>query len=255
VWQKDGAEVDVLEGHRSRVTTVAWNPEADQLASSGYNEIVRIWNFDGSAPQIVSGEAVTKRFAWNPDGLSLALADTDATRLWTPGTVAKPATVFGAKGGHAVDWSGDGDLVAFGFWDHLIRIFDKEGQPIRELTWPDEALATLAWKPGGRHLACGDRGGALWVGDADSGNADWGILLPVPGKAVSLKASGEFIAADQEVIDNELIFLVEQDDGRLEILTPSEFQERVAVALPLTCRARLLPSTKLENGHADVKSD
>jgi WD40 repeat protein len=67
-------------------------------------------------------------------------------------------TVTNARGKavqlHGLDWSPDGDLVAVGASDKLIRIYDTAtGALVDTLAGHGDLVTALAWSPDGRRLA------------------------------------------------------------------------------------------------------
>jgi hypothetical protein len=61
----------------------------------------------------------------------------------------------------------------------------------------------------------------------------WSAAHVVPSAAVSFTASGEIIYADEEVIQKELVYYVEQPNGRVKLYNASEFKELVEGLAPV----------------------
>src|SRR5262249_9895017 len=71
-----------LEGHGSIISSAAWSPDGKQLATSSYDQKVRIWDSTGKVLQSLDGhKAPVTCVAWSPDGKQLASGDTAKTVL------------------------------------------------------------------------------------------------------------------------------------------------------------------------------
>lgn len=49
-------------------------------------------------------------------------------------------------------------------------------------------------------------------------------------KAVTFSPTGEILHGDPKVVEEELIYLVENEQGTIDMVSPAEFQERVKTA-------------------------
>lgn len=86
IWQK----FMPLELHRGGVLSVAWSPNTDLIASSGFDRTIRIWDA-GSFQQraVLTGHAgYVYSVAWSPDGKYIvsgsgSSTDTESTiKIW-----------------------------------------------------------------------------------------------------------------------------------------------------------------------------
>ena len=78
---------NVLDGHTSDVTCLAYAPDGAQLASGSGDKTVRLWDPRGEKPpQRLDGHTDSVRcLAYAPDGAQLASGSWDNTvRLWDP---------------------------------------------------------------------------------------------------------------------------------------------------------------------------
>jgi WD40 repeat protein len=87
LWKSDGSFVGPLVGHTGDVTTVAFNPRSDLVATGSLDRTVRIWQTGlGRPPLVLRGhrDGVT-RLAFTRDGRRIVTVSTDGTRrTWDP---------------------------------------------------------------------------------------------------------------------------------------------------------------------------
>ena len=106
--------LQTLEGHSSRVTSVAFSPDGTQVVSGSYDETVRLWDAaTGTALQTLEGHSswITS-VAFSPDGTQVVSGSADKTvRLWDAATGAALQTLEGHSSAvWSVAFSPDGKL-------------------------------------------------------------------------------------------------------------------------------------------------
>ncbi len=85
----------------------------------------------------------------------------------------------------------------------------------------------LAWRPHSHELLSAGRDGSIRLWDADTQSIEW-IVITLPDKqSVTLSPEGRLLDGDPVVFEREFAYIVEQTTGAMEILAPSEFQQRV----------------------------
>jgi WD40 repeat protein len=148
----------LCQGHRSRVTAVAWSPKGNHLASASYDKTVRIWNATGGKSLLIyKGHAErVNALAWSPDGWYLASASNDATvQIWEAAT----GKLFSTYRGHAcqvtaVSWSHDGRYLASGDEGKTVQIWQPlSTNALSTHTNHTARINALSWSPDGKRLA------------------------------------------------------------------------------------------------------
>jgi len=65
----------------------------------------------------------------------------------------------------------------------------------------------------------------MW--DTETGQPEWVSLLISDGNSVTFSTTGDILDGAPEVIEREIVYVVEQPDGRTKLYKPSEFQKLV----------------------------
>lgn len=177
-----------------------WRPgHPDQLATADEAHgagRVRVWNIDGTEVKLFS-EVGSPWMAWSPDGQRFAAA-----------------------------YAGNSILqIGFGF----VRIVDWDRGLLGVVrTGLTDEPTTIEWSKDGRWIVCASKNAALVMIDAEALHPVWGAVSLGGDQVVSYSAAGKILDGDPTVIEKEMVYHVEADDGRREILSPAEFAKRFA---------------------------
>jgi WD40 repeat protein len=170
-------------GHQGAVTSLAWSPRADVLATGSADRTVMLWQIGQTTPrQTLDVNRVVSALAWSPDGRLLAVGCQDGVvRMWNE----DGATLFQIEGHlgavKTLAWSPDGRYLAVGTRqdsDYLsqgeVKIWDIPASQTRTGEKPQldrlrpsliGGCDSLAWSPDGKWLAIADAGYPMQVWD------------------------------------------------------------------------------------------
>src|SRR5207249_594685 len=135
-----------LKGHDERrisqqfglIRTLAWSPDGTHLASGGLDGTAKVWDV-ASGREVFAFPAdrgAVWSVAWSPDGTRLAAGGQDGTIRVVEGLKHTPKVhVFkahkplrlgtaGAHGVRTLAWSPQGDRLASGGPDKLVKVWD-----------------------------------------------------------------------------------------------------------------------------------
>ncbi len=179
----------VLSGHSAPVTSLAYRPDGKQVASSGNDQTIRLWDpATGRQSALLRPETAPSNgerapfVVYNSDGSRIAstaglgLGDTQyapagTSRLWDAVT-AKEIAVLAKwqERGRPVAFSPDGKRVAVGSREFVHLCDAITGRSLAVLGPHSKPVASLAYSPDGKRIASTTAVGAsavhLWDGES-----------------------------------------------------------------------------------------
>ena len=141
--------LDVLEGHQGMVTSLAFSPDGNLLASSGYDRFIKLWDVTtGALLGQVNIADTPNSLAFSPDGTGLAVAANLGVILIDPISRQISASIQ-ETGGDSLAFSADGSHLYVNS-SESIKIIDLTASQVT-LTFPDlfALVPTLSVAPDG----------------------------------------------------------------------------------------------------------
>ncbi len=219
-----------LTGHAEYVQMLDWS-RSGQLATTDFHD-VRLWNIDGTAGPIVDfadplpADDRNRRLnclKWSPDGETLALGLCVGENLRLFDTLGKQIASFPEPTWpNLLAWSPDGKQIAIA--SDGIRMWSSDGTAGKFLPGSTWIARGLGWSLDNRIVAL-DGDGLLRSWDGTSHQLQWVAVAVPSGGTTTIDPLGNVTDSTREPVNQVLSYLVEREHGRLEALTPEEFQK------------------------------
>ena len=173
VWDvTTGENKAILIGHTTRVNSIAYSPDGETIATTGWHRdnTVRLWNTQTGQNIFTS----RMQMPWDtfvifsPDGTTYAAAAADNTvHLWNGKTGKHKITLTGhTKQVSCAAYSPDSKTLATGSYDGTIRLWDvTTGNHKTTLTSDKESVTSIGYSPDGNTIVCGTGKGDVQLWD------------------------------------------------------------------------------------------
>lgn len=186
LWTMDGTPVRTVKTEADDILTLSWKHDGNEIVTgTRQTSILRITKEDGKSDRAIgedlNGGAV--KIAWHPGGDRIALGCRDRLiRL-----ITEDGRMGAVLSGHyyhvrALDWSPTGERLASS-GDSVVRIWNQQGVPLREIKESKHGNNTLDWSPDGTAIAVVSRDGTARVFSPD-GKKQTEVKLPKTAREV-----------------------------------------------------------------------
>src|SRR2546421_420430 len=140
------------------VSSVAWGPQADRIASTCGDKTIRLWNATTGKPisTFKTSSDWIYTIAWSPDGRYLALANGNSTAEILEASSGRILLTYHGhhEGVRDIAWSPDGSRLATASNDTTVQIWDAANGTCLYTHQEHAAWTTsVAWSPDGTRIA------------------------------------------------------------------------------------------------------
>lgn len=193
VWSPlTGQIIAVIGGHEETVTSLAWSPDGQWLATSGLpDHTVRVWSATtGEARAELNGhtDQVTA-VSWSQDSAELVSCGFDSQlRIWNAAAAEQVRSfqVNALGQALAVAWAPDNSKIVVAGQTGWVQIRPPNPNELTiTLDNHDAPVKALVWAPDGSRFVSGDNGGQLLVWD--SGVSDNGTPILTINTGLSVR--------------------------------------------------------------------
>jgi WD40 repeat protein/serine/threonine protein kinase len=213
-----------LRGHSAPVTSVAYRPDGQQVATMANDQTLRLWDSaTGRELARLSAEVApphpnrNPHVVYSPDGSRMAsaagwdsntrvwgVAGAGTSRLWDAQTGRELAILANwQEGGRPVAFRPDGKRVAAGAGEFVHLCDAVTGRRLAVLGPHGKSVRLLAYSPDGKRIASGDGSPVIHLWDGENGNEVAVLRLP-PGDQfwVRFSPDGSRLATGSQYPDN-----------------------------------------------------
>lgn len=204
------------------VYDLAWSPDEDILASSGFGR-VNFW--DGKSGLLVDylllGDGSIWDLEWTEDGERLAITgDTNSSSIWEKetGSFSQIPVQLGIK---SASWSPDGKQLSIGLCVKRFEVFDLESQKLTISGQTIHGVWGIDWSPDGEMISTAEFDGYIKVWDAETGellrtyHSGW---MGTNANSVAWSPNGNFLASGHRDGRVRIWAFDSEEDGPVQIL-------------------------------------
>ncbi len=139
-----------------------------------------------------------------------------------------PHNIYDAHLGAPKKWRPDSQQLADRQRGGAISLWGRDAQLVRLLIGHTAWARYVDYSPSAPYrLASIADDDTLRIWNTETGQEEWIGLMLADDQYAAFSPAGELLSGDAAIAEKHLIYLVEREDGRIEILKPSEFAKLV----------------------------
>ena len=227
IWNlKTGALIRSYPAHADSVYGLAWRPDGQQVVTSSYDKVVKLWDPEKQQPTNDLKEHSEAVFAaaYSPGGKYLATAGSDkSVRVWDPVTGKRLYTLAGhTEAVTALDFHPKNDQLVSVANDKSIRFWNlkaEAGESIRTIAGQPDVLNDVRYSEDGKLIAAACSNGTISIWNAENGNAVRTIQCGGAPLSLAFRPDGQSLA-------------VGGFDGSLKLYSVSDGKLAASLLLP-----------------------
>lgn len=199
--QPGNSIIQTYFGHNSWVSTLAWSPNGQWIASGGGDCTVQVWNVaTGETHSVYHGHTnYVQAVAWSPDGQYIASGSDDCTvKVWNIST----GNLIFTYSEHsnkvkAITWSPDGERIASASLDRTVQIWSPlKRRRLFTYSGHSSGVNGVAWSPDDKSIASASSDKTILVWDTTAGYLFSSFDGHLEGvKAVAWSPDGQMIVS------------------------------------------------------------
>lgn len=211
LWnRKSGKCVQTLQGHTGPISSIAFSPWGQLLASGGMDQVVRLW--DCTTGELLATMFVALNQAYpfsinaitfSPDGQTIAMNSSVTTvDVWHIATAQRLQTFRGHSSNIlSLAFDSYGTMLASGSRDQTVCLWDvPTGNHIATLREHTGQVTSVIFSPDGQLLASSSDDGVIKIWQVKTGKCLHTLLSPRPYEQMNIAGTSGLTDAQRETL-------------------------------------------------------